>query len=72
MRKLFTFILFTVVCIAFAQSPKHEFRATWLATVWHLDWPKTSGAITTTGDTRKIAAQKKEMLEILDSLSAAN
>ena len=53
---------FSLLCLAlmlafqssFAASPKEEFRATWLATVWNIDWPKTSGS----------AAQKKELTDI--------
>ena len=45
-----------------AASPKEEFRATWLATVWSIDWPKTSGS----------AAQKKELTDILDKMKAGN
>jgi len=45
-----------------AEAPKEEFRATWLATVWSIDWPKTSGS----------AAQKKELTDILDKLKAGN
>ena len=32
--------------LTFALSPKREFRSTWLATVWHIDWPNIQ--ITTT------------------------
>jgi hypothetical protein len=38
------------------KAPKEEFRTTWLATVWNIDWPKTS-ATTTANRT----AQQKEL-----------
>jgi uncharacterized lipoprotein YddW (UPF0748 family) len=37
-------------------------RATWLATVGNIDWPKTTGS----------AAQKAEMIKMLDSIQALN
>jgi uncharacterized lipoprotein YddW (UPF0748 family) len=46
----------------FAQSPKREMRATWIATVTRIDWPKESGA----------TAQKNEMLRMLDSIQSLN
>ena len=64
-------ILFSIAFVALAQSPKREFRATWLATVWSLDWPKTA-KISSTGNEKQIAAQKTEMIRILDSLYTAN
>jgi uncharacterized lipoprotein YddW (UPF0748 family) len=46
----------------FAQSPKREMRATWVATVGHIDWPKTSGA----------ALQQAELTRMLDSMKTMN
>jgi uncharacterized lipoprotein YddW (UPF0748 family) len=64
MKKLYLFLTFLCVCISsvLAQSPKREMRATWIATVGGIDWPKTTSA----------AAQKTEMLRMLDSISALN
>ena len=60
------------VSTAFGADPavKQEFRSTWLATVWKLDWPTTT--ISSTGNATQIANQKKEMLVILDSLKVNN
>ena len=52
---------------SFAASPKEEFRATWLATVWSIDWPKTKA----TSDAN-ITAQKKELTDIFDKMQAGN
>ncbi len=46
----------------YAESPKREFRATWLTTVWAIDWPKSTNVTT----------QKSELTTILDNLVAAN
>jgi uncharacterized lipoprotein YddW (UPF0748 family) len=46
----------------YAQSPKREMRATWIATVTRIDWPKTSGTDN----------QKAEMLNLLDSIRTLN
>lgn len=71
MRRIITLISFVLICLTLgAQSPKREVRATWLATVWQLDWPKS--VITETGNAAQINTQKKLMIQILDSLVSAN
>ena len=59
-----------------AQSPKREMRATWLTTVWRLDWPSvTVPKATGTNDAARQAAilqQKNDLIKILDGLKAAN
>lgn len=42
-------------------SPKHEMRGLWVATVYGIDWPSTSGATQAAAE-----AQKKELLALLD------
>ncbi|MDR3340220.1 MAG: family 10 glycosylhydrolase, partial [Candidatus Symbiothrix sp.] len=54
--------MLTTVASLQAQSPKREMRATWIATVTRIDWPKESGA----------TAQKNEMLKMLDSIQTLN
>jgi len=53
----------------FAQSPKREMRAGWLATVYRIDWPTTAMTSVTTANINK---QKAEFITILDSVKAAN
>lgn len=48
-------------------QPIHEIRATWLTTLGGLDWPQKK-AVSNAG----IAAQKKELTDLLDALKAAN
>lgn len=48
-------------------SPKHEFRATWCATVTNIDWPTTKVT-----DNASRTAQQKELTDILDALQAGN
>ena len=45
-------------------SPKHEFRATWFATVTNIDWPSAHNL--------SAAQQKEELNSILNSLRDAN
>lgn len=45
-------------------SPKHEFRATWFATVTNIDWPTASNLT--------VNQQKAELIAILDKLQAGN
>ena len=66
---LILFLIFTSQFLM-AQSPKREMRATWLATVWQIDWP--ASVVSSTGNTTQIAAQKNMMIRILDSLVSAN
>ena len=51
----------------FAQEPSHEFRATWLATVTSIDWPKTKAK-----DDASRLQQQQELTTILDKLQAGN
>lgn len=70
------FLLLFCVQIAFAQSPKREMRASWLTTVWRIDWPSvTVPAATGTNESARQAAiqqQKNDLIRILDGLKAAN
>ncbi|MDE7153732.1 MAG: family 10 glycosylhydrolase [Muribaculaceae bacterium] len=78
MRKNFLKLLVAVVAMLFwadavhAADPavKQEFRSTWLATVWRLDWPSTT--ISSTGNAAQIATQKHDLTIILDSLKNNN
>ncbi len=47
-----------------AAAPKREMRATWLTTVANIDWPSAN--------TTDIAAQKKELTRMLDSIQSIN
>ena len=63
--------LFFIACmslhVSFAENPKHEFRATWLATVANIDWPETKATDATTRN-----QQKKELTDIFDKMVAGN
>lgn len=63
-------LLLMVSAASFAQKvrpPKHEYRAVWMTTIENLDWPRT--LVTSDGDIEK---QKKELVQMLDSLRALN
>lgn len=45
------------------ESPKHEMRGAWVATVYGIDWPSTTGTTAASAD-----AQRKELCRILDIL----
>jgi uncharacterized lipoprotein YddW (UPF0748 family) len=59
-----------------AQSPKREVRATWLSTVWRLDWPAAVVPAATGNNeaARENArnAQKNGLIAILNKLQAAH
>ncbi|MGM0620024.1 MAG: family 10 glycosylhydrolase [Bacteroidota bacterium] len=66
------FFLLTILNFVFASGqdiPKHEFRASWLTTVWGLDWPRNK--ITQTGDQYTITLQKQNLVNLLDSVKKA-
>lgn len=45
-KNYYLFLVFLYFCINMeAQCPKREMRATWIATVGGIDWPKSAGAI---------------------------
>ena len=67
LRLLSLLILLAASFTLFANEPKHELRATWLATVENIDWPKTK---VTNDATRE--QQQKELTDILDKLAAGN
>lgn len=67
MKKSFLiYLLLVCVSLLNAQSdpPKREFRSAWVASVTNLDWPISPNNSTET--------QKKNLVEILDSLKSAN
>ena len=78
MKHLFHIAVFLLVAggTLSAQSPKRDVRATWLSTVWALDWPSTTvpAATGTNESARETArnAQKSGLITILAKLQAAN
>jgi len=74
---LITIVLLLVATgTLFPQSPKRDVRATWLSTVWQLDWPASVvPAATGSNDAARqtaINAQKSGLTTILNKLQAAN
>ena len=68
-----TVVLFLALMLAVpasAQTPKKEFRGFWLSTAWRLTWP--TKPIEQIGNAQQIQNQKDEMVELLDSVKAAN
>ena len=72
MKKLSFIIIALIFSNLFltAQPPKREMRATWLATVWRLDWP--TATVPPTGQTTAINLHKRTLTTILDNLQTAN
>jgi uncharacterized lipoprotein YddW (UPF0748 family) len=69
-------VLFITAETLSAQSPKRDVRATWLSTVWRLDWPSTTvPSPTGSNEAAREAArntQKNGLISILNKLQAAN
>jgi len=77
MRKITSLVILILLAGQLAaQSPKREMRATWLTTVWRLDWPSvTVPAPTGTNEASRqsaINSQKAGLISILDKLQEAN
>lgn len=73
MKKTFLVSCFVAFAICvFADSPKREIRASWVATVENIDWPSTKITGTGTAAEQQITAQKQELIDILDRLVATN
>ncbi|MDR1526337.1 MAG: family 10 glycosylhydrolase [Dysgonamonadaceae bacterium] len=78
MKKIYiSFLLAAVVAnLTPAQSPKREVRATWLSTVWTLDWP--SGVVPAATGNNEAAretmrnTQKAGLIAVLNKLQAAH
>ncbi|GAB1414883.1 hypothetical protein MASR2M117_02890 [Paludibacter sp.] len=75
-RVLGVLLLTVLTLFISAQSVKREVRATWLSTVWRLDWPSTTvpAANGTNEASRETArtVQKNGLISILNKLQAAN
>lgn len=69
LRFIFSIILLTASLTLFANEPKYEFRATWLATVTSIDWPNKD---TKAKDDASRLKQQQELTTILDKLQAGN
>lgn len=57
-RTLSLFLLFITIMSCWAENPKREFRAVWVATVNNIDWPSKPGLTT--------EQQKIEVIELLN------
>ena len=68
-HKISLIILLMLLAVfgSYANNPKEEFRATWMATVFNIDWPKTAATSTTNR-----VAQQKELTDIFDKMKAGN
>lgn len=60
--RFFLLIIFAPVTVCFAQQPKYEFRAAWIATVDNIDWPSRGNYNT--------ESQKAEYVRLLDTLQS--
>ncbi|MBR0310622.1 MAG: family 10 glycosylhydrolase [Paludibacteraceae bacterium] len=67
-KNLIIFLLLSLIALPLMAEPKREFRASWMTTVWAIDWPKSWGQTTPSGQ----LAQQNEMRAIVDSLAVAN
>ncbi len=67
MKRTFLHITLLLLLLPFVlqAQPKREFRASWLTTVWAIDWP------TSWGDVNKGRQQQEELKALVDSLEAA-
>ena len=72
MKRLFLSLLCIInfaLCINLNAQEK-EFRASWVATVWNIDWPTTK--ISKESNATQIAAQKAELITIIERAKQGN
>ncbi|MBQ0121162.1 MAG: family 10 glycosylhydrolase [Bacteroidales bacterium] len=69
LKQLRLLVLLLIASMAFTghADPKREFRSGWFTCVSNMDWPTTKGTSATA-----IAAQKAEMIAILDAMQEAH
>ena len=67
-QRLSILLLAALLALPMLAQPKREFRASWLTTVWAIDWPTSWGLNTAEGAQK----QQDELKAIVDSLSVAN
>ena len=69
LKQLRLLVLLLIASMAFTghADPKREFRSGWFTCVSNMDWPTTKGTSAT-----EIAAQKAEMIAILDAMQEAH
>ena len=65
--KYFIILFLCFISFKVQAQPKNEIRATWLTTIYGLDWPTTKATTPAS-----ISRQKAELCNILDELKAAN
>ena len=72
MKKISLILLCIVNCALciHINAQEKEFRASWVATVWNIDWPTTQ--ITKAGNATQIAAQKAELVTIIERAKQGN
>ena len=72
MKKLIIILLCIAHCALciHINAQEKEFRASWVATVWNIDWPTTQ--ITKAGNATQIAAQKAELVTIIERAKQGN
>ena len=72
MKKLIIILLCIAHCALciHINAQEKEFRASWIATVWNIDWPTTQ--ITKEGNATQIAAQKAELVTIIERAKQGN
>ena len=68
-KKIFFLAVGLCLALSLQAQPKREFRASWLTTVWAIDWPTSYNS---NGSMEKEVAQQFELIAIVDSLVEAN
>ena len=67
-QRLSILFLAALIALPLMAQPKREFRASWLTTVWAIDWPTSWGVNTDDGAQK----QQNELKALVDSLAVAN
>ena len=64
MKRYLIIVLLSLLVLPLMAQPKREFRASWLTTVWAIDWPTSWGQTSASGQQKQSRAEqvKKKQL----------
>ena len=68
LNKISLLVLGLCLALSLQAQPKREFRASWLTTVWAIDWPNPYNASTASQQQK----QQESLLALVDKLAEAN
>ena len=60
MKRYLIIVLLSLLVLPLMAQPKREFRASWLTTVWAIDWPASWGQTSASGQQKQQKRRQNE------------